>query len=139
MTDSPVQFDPWVAHLSRFRIDDTQVTAIPVAHLDEDLTVLRNLSLIVEEGRYEHLREDAAGAPAPSTLVYGCYVREVGSPPPSSWAGSDAHIVITGTHENGWAVTIAGPGAIGRDGNGALEISFEHPPRIAVISPEGLR
>jgi hypothetical protein len=115
------------------------VTAIPVEPPNENLTVLRNLSLIVEEGRYEHLREDAAGAPAPSTLIYGCYVREVGLPPPSSWAGSDAHIVITGTHENGWDVTIAGPGAIGWDENGALEINFERPPRVAVISPDGLR
>ena len=111
---------------------------VPV-HRVTDLTVLGNLRLVVEEGRYEHLREDAAGAPAPSALLYGCYVREVGLPPPSSWAGSDAQIVITGMHENGWDVTIAGPGAIGRDENGTLEISFERLPRIAVIGPEGLR
>lgn len=139
MSDDPDQLDPWIAHLSRFSIANAQVTAIPVEPPDGDLTVLGNLHLVVEEGRYEHLREDAAGAPAPSALVYGCYVREAGLPPPSSWAGSDAQIVITGMHENGWDVTIAGPGAIGRDENGALEISFERPPRIAVIGPEGLR
>lgn len=139
MSDGPDELDPWVAHLSRFRIANAQVTAVPGEPPNDDLTVLGNLSLIVEEGRYENLREYAAGEPAPSMLVYGCYVRELDSPPPSSWAGSEAHIVITGTHENGWAVTVAGQGSIGRDDNAALEISFDHPPRIAVISPEGLR
>lgn len=139
MSGDSDELDPWVAHLSRFRIADAQVTAVPGEPPNDDLTVLRSLSLVVEEGRYENLREDAAGQPAPSMLVYGCYVREAGSPLSSSWAGSDAHIVINGTHENGWAVTIAGPGAIGRDENGALEISFELPPRMAVVSPERLR
>lgn len=138
MGDSLELTDPWAAHLSRFRIAEAQVTAVPVEPPGDDLTVLRNLTLIVEEGRYEALREDAAGAPAPSVLEYGCYVREEGAPSPDSWAGVDAHIVIAGTHENGWAVTVAGLGAIGRDDGGSLEIAFERPPQMAVISPNGL-
>lgn len=131
--------DPWAAHLAVFRITDAQITASPIPPSDEELTVWASLTLVVEEGRYEHLREDATGAPAPSALVYGCYVREDGAPPTSSWAGTDAHIVITGRHENGWAVTVAGVGAIGRDETGTLEISFEQPPQVAVIGPDGLR
>lgn len=138
MTVDPEPVDPWSAHLSRFRIAKAQLTATPLPPSNEELTVLVGLSLVVEEGRYENLREHAAGAPAPSTLEYGCYVSEEGAAAPDSWAGTDAHVVITGTHENGWAVTVAGAGAIGRDRSGRLEISFERPPRMAVISPEGL-
>lgn len=131
--------DPWAVHVAAFRITKAQITATPLPASDEVLTVLTGMTLVVEEGRYEYLQEDATGAPAPSALVYGCYVREVGAPPTSSWIGTDAHIVITGTHENGWGVTIAGVGAIGRDEAGTLEISFERPPPMAVIAPEGSR
>lgn len=128
--------DPWAAHVSRFRVSSAYVTATPLEPSEADLTFLAGLTMIVEEGRYEALRDDGKGAAAPSVLEYGCFVREEGLPPPSSWVGVDSHVVVTGMHANGWPITIAGAGAIGHDEAGRIEISFERPPRMSVIDPD---
>ncbi|EMD81927.1 hypothetical protein C725_2716 [Pacificimonas flava] len=44
-------------------------------------------------------------------------------------------IVVTGTHQNGSRITIAGPGAVGFDDAGLLGIEFEKPPAI-VVEPD---
>jgi len=41
-------------------------------------------------------------------------------------------LVITGTHENGARITIAGLGAIGFDDDGSPRIEFENAPEMVV-------
>ena len=41
-------------------------------------------------------------------------------------------IVLTGMHQNGSRITIAGPGAVGFDDAGSLGIEFEKPPEMVV-------
>lgn len=127
MTDEP---HPWHQHVSAFKVRDAQVTAIPAGG---EMIVEAGLNLLVEEGRQESLRDDEDGNPAPSVLEYFCRVTLDGAEEPQSWAGEDANIVITGVHENGSRITIAGAGAIGRDDKGSLELEFETMPQMKVV------
>lgn len=121
--------DPWAAHVRKFGIADAQITG---TQPDGELLVRHGLALIVQEGRYETLVDDEAGRPAPSLLAYGCFVTLAGADEAGSWSGTDMQIVITGTHENGWRITIAGLGALGYDDKGSLEVQFDVPPSMAV-------
>lgn len=127
MPDEPV--DPWSAHVTRFQIRDAHVTGTPK---DGALTTLHGLTLVVEEGRYETFTVDEAKNNLPAALAYGCFIRPDGAAESDSWSGTDMAIVITGLHENGWRITIAGDGALGFDNTGSLEIHFEEAPRMAV-------
>ena len=124
--------DPWSAHVSHFDIRDAQVTGIGS---DGEVFVRHDLSLTVQEGRYEHLSEDEKGQPTPSRLCYGCSIRTSGTSIPDYWSGSDMQIVLTGMHQNGSRITIAGPGAVGFDDAGSLGIEFEKPPEM-VVQPD---
>lgn len=126
--------DPWSANVSRFRVRDAHVTALPA---QGEIFVQRNLTLVVAEGRQEALRNDHQGEPAPSMLEYFCRVTLDDAPEPQSWSGTDAQVVISGAHENGAEITIAGEGAIGFDDGGNLEIEFEKAPQMAVVLNEG--
>jgi hypothetical protein len=57
-----------------------------------------------------------------------------------SWGYSmrRALIVLTGTHQNGSRITIAGSGAVGFDDAGSLGIEFEKPPEM-VVEPDWSR
>ncbi len=120
--------DPWAAHVCRFRITQAQVTATTA----ETLLVRHGLDLTVEEGRYENLEDDEAGQPAPSSLRYDCTVRLTDAGNLESWSGTEMQVVITGSHENGWRITIAGLGAVGYADPGGLEINFEKSPRMSI-------
>lgn len=63
--------DPWAFHVTRFRVRDARITAIPT---EGSAIVEHRLSLIVEEGRYHSLHDGPDGKPAPSTLGYMCFV-----------------------------------------------------------------
>lgn len=127
MTDKPV--DPLSAHVTRFAVTGAQVTG---SSADGALLVRHGLQLMVEEGRYETLVDDEAGRPAPSIMEYGCFVAVADAAEADSWSGIDVHVVITGIHENGCRITIAGPGAVGNNDKSSLEIHFEGPPTMAV-------
>lgn len=45
-------------------------------------------------------------------------------------------VVVTGLHENGWRITIAGEGAVGFDNAGSLGIEFESAPKMVVHQDE---
>lgn len=121
--------DPWLAHVSRFSVSGAQVTG---SSPDGSLLVRHGLNLVVEEGRYETLVDNEAGKPAPSIMEYACFVRLADAAEPDSWTGTDMHVVVTGLHGNGWRITIAGPGAVGFDDKGSLEIHFDQSPKMAV-------
>ena len=121
--------DPWAAHVTRFEIADAQLTGMVP---DGQVLVRHDLTLTVQEGRFEHLTEDEQGQPTPSRLCYGCAIRTSGAAPPDYWSGVDMQIVVTGTHQNGSRITIAGPGAVGFDDAGSLGIEFETPPEMVV-------
>jgi hypothetical protein len=127
MPDEPV--DPWSAHVTRFQIRDAHVTGTPK---DGALATHHGLTLIVEEGRYETFSVEEAKKDLPAALAYGCFIRPAGASDSESWSGTDMAIVVTGIHENGWRITIAGDGALGYDEDGSLEIHFEEAPRMAV-------
>ena len=124
--------DPWSAHVSRFEIRDAQVTGM---RPDGEVFVRHDLSLTVQEGRFEHLSEDEHGQPVPSRLCYGCTIRISGAAPPDYWSGTDMQIVVNGMHQNGSRITIAGLGAVGFDDEGSLGIEFEKPPEM-VVEPD---
>lgn len=65
-------------------------------------------------------------------MIYSCFIRPSGAPEPTLWVGTDMHVVITGRHQNGWMVTLAGDAALGFDDADVLEIHFERPPQMAV-------
>jgi len=46
-------------------------------------------------------------------------------------------IVVTGTHQNGWRITIVGQGAIGFDDAGSVGIEFDQAPTMTVYEKEG--
>lgn len=122
--------DPWCKHVSAFRIINAQVTAVPDGG---EMIVRDSLNLLVEEGRQEALRDDEKGNAAPSALEYFCRVTLDGAGEPQVWTGEDARIVISGIHENGSRITIAGPGAVGSDEKGSLELEFEKMPQMKVV------
>lgn len=127
MTDATP--DPWSVHITRFEVLDAQVTGVP----DEgDLFVRTGLCLAIEEGRYEHILEDDDGGPVPSALAYGCSITISGAAEATSWSGIEMQVLVTGRHENGTDITIAGVGALGFDNANSLEVHFDVPPRIAV-------
>jgi hypothetical protein len=121
--------DPWLCHASTFRVLGAQITAVPES---SEMLVETGLKLLVTEGRQEALRDDDKGQPAPSVLEYFCRVTLEGAEEPQAWTGEDAQIVITGLHENGFQITIAGPGVFGRDDKGSLEMEFEAMPQMKV-------
>lgn len=125
--------DPWSAHVCRFGVTGAHVTG---TQPDGSILVRHGLDLIVEEGRYETLMDDGAGKPAPSVLAYGCFVTLAGAAEADSWSGIDMQVVITGKHQNGWHITIAGAGAVGNNASGSLEIHFETPPSTAVYEED---
>lgn len=92
--------------------------------------VRHDLSLTVQEGRFEHLTEDENGRPPPSRLCYSCTMRTSGTATPDYWSGTDMQIVVTGMHQNGSRITIAGPDAVGFDDADSLGIEFEIAPDI---------
>lgn len=122
--------DPWRDHVSRFRILDAQVTAVPDAG---EMLAVADLNLLVTEGRQEALRDDDKGQPGPSVLEYFCRVTVEETREPEAWTGLGARIVITGIHENGSRITIAGAGAFGRDDKGRLELEFDALPQMKVL------
>ncbi|NCP20307.1 MAG: hypothetical protein GW855_14270 [Erythrobacter sp.] len=126
--------DPWSAHVSRFDIRDAQLTGM---RPDGEVFVRHDLSLTVQEGRFEHLSEDEQGQPTPSRLCYGCTIRISGAASPDYWSGTDMQIVVTGTHQNGWRITIVGQGAIGFDDAGSVGIEFDQAPTMTVYEKEG--
>ena len=121
--------DPWAAHISTFEINSAQITGVEQSG---KVLVRHNLHLRVIEGRFEHLSEDARGKPTPSKLRYGCFIEAVGAPARDYWSGSDMQLVVTGTHENGARITIAGLGAIGFDDDGFPSLEFEKAPEMVV-------
>lgn len=121
---------PWHQHVATFKVLNAQVTAIPNVG---EMIVEAGLDLVVEEGRQEWLRDDEQGNAAPSVLQYFCRVTLEGADHPEAWTGEDAKIVITGVHENGSHITIAGDGSIGRDDKGSLELEFEALPQMKVV------
>lgn len=127
--ESDMIVDPWAAHISSFEIKDAQITGIEQGG---NVLVRHDLHLRVTEGRFEHLAEDDRGKPAPSNLRYGCHIDVVGAPAQDYWSGTDMQLVITGTHENGARITIAGHGAIGFDDDGVPSMQFETAPEMVV-------
>lgn len=121
--------DPWSMHVARFRILDAQLTAIPES---EGMIAQHGMTILVEEGRAEVRRDLENADSTAAALEYFCRATVAGAPAPDSWSGTDAKIVVTGRHENGWRVALAGDGLIGRDNNGNLEAEFDRPPQIAV-------
>lgn len=121
--------DPWASHLSVFEIRNAQVTGFEP---DGKVLVRHDLHLTVTEGRFEHLAEDQHGKPAPSFLSYGCSIAISGAPASNCWSGTDMQIVVTGKHQNGAQITIAGAGAIGFDDAGSLGIEFDRAPEMVV-------
>ena len=115
-------------HVARFRILEAQLTAIPES---EGMIAQHGMTILVEEGRAEVRRDlenaefDGGGA----RIFLSRYRRRRARA--NSWSGTDAKIVVTGRHENGWRVALAGDGLIGRDNNGNLEAEFDRPPQIA--------
>ena len=124
--------DPWSAHVSRFEIRDAQVTGIEPSG---EVFVRHDLSLTVQEGRFEHLTEDENGRSTPSRLCYGCTIRTSGAATPDYWSGVDMKIVVIGTHQNGSRITIAGQSAVGFDNKGSFGLEFEKPPAM-VVEPD---
>ncbi len=122
----------WDDLVVKFRILDAQITAIAT---DKPVIVKHGLSLVVEEGRYETIPEDELDKVGQARLVYLCHVNVNGAPPMDAWVGEPAQIVITGRHENGCQITLAGVGDIGEDEHHTLEISFETAPEIVVFDP----
>ena len=121
--------DPWAAHVTHFEMAEAQLTGVEA---DGQVLVRHDLTLTVQEGRFEILTEDEKGRPAPSRLCYGCTIRTSGAAPPDYWSGVDMQIVVTGTHQNGSRITIVGPGGVGFDDAGSLGIEFEQPPDMVV-------
>lgn len=121
--------DPWDMHVARFRITSAQIAIIPTTG---EISVHHDLDLIVEEGREEALRDDGNHKPTPSALEYFCRLTIADARPFESWSGIDAKIVVSGRHETGCPITLAGDGSIGRDDNGNIEAMFETPPQILV-------
>lgn len=123
--------DPWRDHVSRFRILDAQVTAVPDPG---EMLVVAGLKLLVTEGRQEALRDDDdKGQPGPSVLEYFCRVTVEDTEESEAWTGQGARIVITGIHENGSRITIAGAGVFGRDDKEMLELEFDVLPQMKVL------
>lgn len=122
---------PWHQHVSTFRKSDAQVTALTAGG---ELIVIAALRLVIREGREEMLGDDPSGGPGPSALRPFCRVTLDGAGEPLSWSGQEASIVVTGTHENGCQITIAGKGSLGWDDKGSLEFAFEPAPQMKVIS-----
>lgn len=116
-------------HVARFRILEAQLTAIPES---EGMIAKHGMTILVEEGRAEVRRDLENADSTTAALEYFCRVTVAGAPAPDSWSGTEAKIVVTGLHENGWRVTLAGDGLIGQDNNGNLEAEFDRPPQIAV-------
>jgi hypothetical protein len=125
--------DPWRDHVSTFRILDAQVTAVPDSG---EMLVVAGLNLLVTEGRQEALRDDDKGQPGPSVLEYFCRVTVAGTEELQTWEGQAARIVITGIHENGSRITIAGAGAFGSDDKGSLELEFDALPQMKALSED---
>ena len=121
--------DPWAAHISSFEIKGAQIAGVEQGG---NVLVRHDLHLRVTEGRFEHLADDDRGRPAPSNLRYSCHADVVGASVPDYWSGTDMQLVITGTHENGARITIAGLGAIGFDDDGSPRIEFENAPEMVV-------
>lgn len=121
--------DPWAAHVTSFDITDAELTGIEPGG---QVLVSHDLTLTVQEGRFEILTEDEKGRPTPSRLCYGCTIRTSGAATPDYWSGVDMQIVVTGTHQNGSRIIIVGPGAVGFDDAGSLGIEFEQPPEMIV-------
>ena len=122
----------WEAHVLSFRILHATVTAVPAVG---EIIFHAGLDLMVTEGREETSTDFTTQPPPASTLEPFCRVTISGAPEPTSWSGVDANIVVSGTHENGTPITVVGPGSIGQDDNGSLEIAYAGLPRMSVLIP----
>lgn len=112
---------PWAMHIATWSVAGASITAVVPGG---PLLTVHGLAVLVEEGRQEVIADDGS-----VSLDNICRITQLGAAAPDSLVSADGSIVVTGKHELGMMLTLAGDGIVGHDNNGSLEIEFVAPPR----------